>query len=70
VEGLEKTIQMIQTQSQNEEIRQIEKIAWYEVVWWKVRRKVWYQVFWDVGDEVRGKVRCEVWFEAWRKLFL
>jgi len=69
VEGLEKTIQMIQTQSQNEEIRQIEKIAWRkdrDKVRDKVRREVWRKVYY----KVRRKVWSEVWFEAWRKLFL
>ena len=65
MEGLEKTIQMIQTQSQNEEIRQIEKIAWR-----KVRDKVWNEVRSEVWRKVLDKVRSEVWVEAWRKLFL
>ena len=46
---------MIQTQSQNNEIRQIAEAL----------HEVWYQVLWDVGLKVRGKVwhevRCEVW---------
>ena len=42
---------MIQTQSQNEEIRQFIYKVWYEV-WWKVSRKVWLKVW----HEVRRKL--------------
>ena len=58
--GREKVIHMIQTQSQNEEIRQIEKIAWRKVdgeVGRMVRRKVLHEVW------------CEVLYEVRRKLF-
>jgi len=61
---------MIQTQSQNEEIRQIKKMAWY-----KVRRKVKDEVYYKVWTEVLTEVFCKVWggFEVrnkvWRKLF-
>ena len=60
---------MIQTQSQNDEIRQIEKIAWRkdrDKVWHKVGSKVWSEVYY----KARRKVWSEVWVEAWRKLFL
>ena len=53
---------MIQTQSQNDEIRQIEKIAWRKVqdkvsveVWRKVREKVWWKVWSEVLHEGRIK---------------
>ena len=56
MEGLEKVIQMIKTQSQNQKIRQIFK------VWDKVSV---YEVWRKVCDKVWGKVTDEVW----RKLF-
>jgi len=53
---------MIQTQSQNDEIRQIEKIAWRKdrdkvsvEVWRKVREKVWWKVWSEVMHEGRIK---------------
>ena len=55
---------MIQTQSQNEEIRQIIK------VWDKVDGEVRWKVFWDVGDKVWDKVGGKVRSEVWRKLLI
>jgi len=53
---------MIQTQSQNNEIRKIEKIAWRKdrdkvsvEVWRKVREKVWWKVWSEVMHEGRIK---------------
>ena len=62
---------MIKTQSQNNEIRQIEKIAN------KVRREVEVkamlevdcEAWWKVRDKVRREVWEKVWVKAWRKLF-
>ena len=57
---------MIQTQSQNDEIRQIEKIAWRKdrdkvsvEVWRKVRDKVWDKVWWKVWSEVMHEGRIK-----------
>ena len=53
---------MIQTQSQNEEIRQIEKIAWrkdrdkFSVEVW---RKVYYKVYLKVWSEVLHEGRIK-----------
>jgi len=43
---------MIQTQSQNEEIKQIEKMGW---------RKVWCEVGLHLWREVKVKVKSKVW---------
>ena len=51
---------MIQTQSQNEEIRQIGGKVYY-----KARRKVWSEVWYKVWWSLKHEVRSEVW----RKLF-
>ena len=57
---------MIQTQSQNNEIRQIEKIAI------KIRREVEVKAMLEVDCEawwkVRDKVRREVWEKVWAKV--
>lgn len=53
---------MIQTQSQNKEIKQIDNMVWDEVwykfsddeVWWKVADEVW--VWSKVCDKVRRKL--------------
>ena len=50
---------MIQTQSQNNEIRQIDDKVWH---------KVKYYVRTEVRSEVKVKVMCEVWDEAWWKV--
>jgi hypothetical protein len=59
---------MIQTQSQNNEIRQIEykvcdKVS--DMVWWKVKHevmdKVGYEVRDKAGNEFRWKVTDKVW---------
>jgi hypothetical protein len=68
VEGQEKAIRMIQTQSQNEEIRQFEYKVGHEVRY-KAGDKVRYQVFWDVGDKVKDEVKRKVKRKVWRKLF-
>jgi hypothetical protein len=60
VEGLEKAIQMIKTQSQNKEIRQISVEA---------RDEVWYGPYYDVCWKVGQKVSHKVWDKVWRKLF-
>jgi hypothetical protein len=43
---------MIKTQSQNEEIKQIEKMGW---------RKVWCEVGLHLWREVKVKVKSKVW---------
>jgi hypothetical protein len=60
---------MIQTQSQNEEIKQIDNMVWDEVrrkVWDKVWNEVWNEVWWKVGNEVGNEVfwKVEVGFTA------
>ena len=65
----ERILNMIKTQSQNNEIRQIgiegrDKV-WngphYDVYWWKVAHKVNFKFGYEVGREVRWKVRDKVW---------
>ena len=50
---------MIQTQSQNEEIRQIIMVG----------RKVRYEVLWKIQNRVWDKVWYKVRDKVWRKLF-
>ena len=52
---------MIQTQSQNVEIRQIAD---------KTRDEVWYGPYYDVCWRIAQKVKHEVRDWAWRKLFI
>jgi len=70
---------MIQTQSQNNEIRQIDnkvlhkvsnKFSWTtrDFVWQKLSRKVWDKVWLKVRGKVWDKVRSKVWYKVWRKL--
>jgi hypothetical protein len=62
---------MIQTQSQKEEIRKIEKIAWRKdrdkvrtEVRWKVRAEFWGEAWWKVRDKAWRKVWSEVMHEG------
>ena len=59
---------MIQTQSQNEEIRQFKYKVGHEV-----RRKfdfwVWYKFGYEVGRKVKDEVYHKVCVKVWRKLF-
>ena len=64
MEGLEKAIQMIKTQSQIKKIRQIRsKVCdkvWDKVLW-KVMDKVGYEVRDKAGNEFRWKVTDKVY---------
>jgi hypothetical protein len=55
VEGLEKDIQMIKTQSQNNEIRRITQVRWKNV-WREVWSEVLHEVKWKVLHKVRRKL--------------
>ncbi|NBO72093.1 hypothetical protein EBV26_16680 [bacterium] len=71
---------MIQTQSQNEEIRQIDnkvlhkvsnKFSWTarDFVWQMLSRKVWDKVWLKARGKVWWSFKHEVRSEVWRKLF-
>jgi hypothetical protein len=59
---------MIQTQSQNNEIRQIRGKAMSESMS-EVRYKVSDMVWCEVCRKVWSKVSNKVWVKVWRKLF-
>jgi hypothetical protein len=59
---------MIQTQSQNNEIRQFEYKVGREGRY-KAGDKVRWKVFWDVGDNVKDEAKRKVSRKACKKLF-